>query len=205
MSESKSVTPQPSTETTEPESTHTPRPLPRAGRWLRNRIGGAQNWSAQRKGAVFVPLTVLAIALLAAVTLLGIRIHSNSTINDAKASALATANENVPKLLSYKFDTVEKDLGDAPSTLTGDFKGEFVTLTQQTIIPSAKQANTVTNATVAGNSVVAASADSVTVLMFLNQSTTSKDSPDPKLDSSRVRVELRHIDDRWLIASLQPV
>jgi Mce-associated membrane protein len=107
--------------------------------------------------------------------------------------------------LTYKFDSVDKDLADASNALTGDFKDQFVALTRQTIVPAAKQANIVTSASVAGNSVVKASADSVTVLMFVNQSTTSKDSPSPKLDSSRVRVELEHVGGRWLVSNLQPV
>jgi len=179
--------------------------LPRGWRWFRLFVGGVGQWSAKRKTAVFVPLCVLFAALVVAVSLLGLKIHSNDGIADAQASALAAANASVPKLLSYKFESVEKDLGDASNALTGDFKDQFVALTQQSIIPAAKQGNIVTSASVAGNSVVSASDHSVTVLMFLNQSTTSKDSPNPKLDSSRVRVNLLQIGDEWLISNLQPV
>lgn len=179
--------------------------LPRAWRGLRSYAGDLGQWSGKRKAVVLTPMCILLIALIIAVGLLGVRIHSNDQIAAAKASALAASNDIVPKLLSYRFDSIEKDLGDASNALTGDFKDQFVSLTQQTIIPSAKQASIVTATTVAGTSVVSASADSATVLMFLNQSTTSSDAPNPKLDSSRVRVQMHKVGDEWLIANLEPV
>lgn len=168
-------------------------------------LGGIQQQYSKHRKVVLIALSVLLIGLITAVAVLGVRIHSDGAIDDAKTGALAAANDNVVKLLSYRFDTVDADLGAAAQLLTGDFAGEFSTLATQTIIPAAKEAGTVTTATVAASALVDASADAVTVLLFLNQSTTSKESPNPKLDSSRVRVELVSVGDKWLISSLVPV
>lgn len=177
------------------------RAVSRAGRL----IGGVRSWSPRRRLAVFAILGLLIIGLGAATGVAGVRVHSNNAVADAKRSALAAANENVPKVLSYKFDTAATELEAASQLLTGAFADDYIELTKQTIIPAAQQAATVTNATVVASAVVDGSEDSVTVLLFLNQSTTSKDYPDPKLDSSRVRVELESVGDRWLISSLTPV
>ena len=59
--------------------------------------------------------------------------------------------------------------------------------------------------TVQGGSVVADSKDDATTLLFLNQVTTSKDTPQAVTSGSRVRVELRHEDGRWLVSQLTPV
>ncbi|WP_063016508.1 hypothetical protein [Nocardia nova] len=170
--------------------------------WTAARIEG---WSRRRKTLVLVPLAMWLIALIAAVTVMGIRIQHNDSVNTARTSALATADSSVPKLLSYRADSAEQDLDAAANLLTGDFKNRFQSLVKDTIIPAATEHQTVTKASVAGKSVVDATSDSVTVLMFIDQTTSSKESPQPRLDASRVRIRLNHVGDQWLISELQPV
>ncbi|MFF3572713.1 hypothetical protein ACFYXQ_33585 [Nocardia jiangxiensis] len=164
-----------------------------------------EGWPRRRKTLVLTPLALVTIGLIAAVTVLGVRIHDNDDVQAAKGAALAAAVTNVPKILSYRADSADNDLESAANLLTGDFKNRFQTLVKDTIIPAAKQHQTVTNATVAAKSVVDGTSDAVTVLLFIDQSTTSKDAPAPRLDASRVRIHMDRIGDRWLISGLEPV
>jgi Mce-associated membrane protein len=43
------------------------------------------------------------------------------------------------------------------------------------------------------------------VLVFINQTTTTSDKPDPSMTSSSVKVSLTHVDGKWLISSFDPV
>ncbi|MCD2107125.1 hypothetical protein O4214_21440 [Rhodococcus erythropolis] len=186
-------------------STTAPQPIPvRRGRFSRT-ADRVDRWSARRRSTVLIPLGVVAAALSATVVLLGMELRTDSLVSSAKVDALDAANINVPKILSYNADSIDADLSAAAGHLTSDFKTQFVNLTQQSIIPPAKQLGITTAASVAANSVVSATPDAVTVLMFLNQSTTTTESSTPKLDSSRVRVDLQKVDGNWLISGLQPV
>ena len=53
--------------------------------------------------------------------------------------------------------------------------------------------------------IVAASTDQVTVLVLLDQTTTSKATKKGRLDGSRDRVVMRKVGGTWLIAALDPV
>ena len=46
---------------------------------------------------------------------------------------------------------------------------------------------------------------SATVLVFINQTTTSKENPDGSFAASAVKVGLKKINDTWLISSFDPV
>ncbi|WP_216892871.1 hypothetical protein [Nocardia alni] len=184
---------------------------PRAALFTRIRLAPrtfarrVEGWSRRRKTLVLTPLVLVTIGLIAAATVLGVRIHDYDDVRAARGAALAAAETNVPKILSYRAETADHDLDSAANLLTGDFENRFRTLIKDTIIPAAKQHQTVTTATVVGRSVVDGTSDSVTVLLFIDQSTTSKDTPQPRLDASRVRIHMDRVGDRWLISGLEPV
>lgn len=52
---------------------------------------------------------------------------------------------------------------------------------------------------------ISADAGTVTLLLFLNQNTTSTKYEGPRLDGSRIRVTMTKVDENWLISDLVPV
>ncbi|MGH3558044.1 MAG: twin-arginine translocation pathway signal, partial [Mycobacterium sp.] len=62
-----------------------------------------------------------------------------------------------------------------------------------------------TTAAVVTGSVSELHPDSAVVLLFVNQSTTSKDTPDPSISASSVQVTLTKADGKWLISKFDPV
>jgi Mce-associated membrane protein len=46
--------------------------------------------------------------------------------------------------------------------------------------------------------------DSAVVLLFIHQTTTSKEKPEPILTANSVRVTLTKVNGSWLIAKFEP-
>ncbi|WP_059017812.1 hypothetical protein [Mycobacterium sp. M26] len=115
------------------------------------------------------------------------------------------AREGTVALLSYAPDTLDKDLANAKSHLTGEFLKYYSQFTDQIVAPAAKQKGVKTEATVARSAVSQIEPDRAVVLVFVNQVTTSKDRPDPALATSSVMVTLVKEQDRWKISEFNPV
>lgn len=115
------------------------------------------------------------------------------------------AREGTVALLSYAPDTLDKDLANAKSHLTGEFLKYYSQFTDQIVAPAAKQKGVKTEATVARSAVSQIEPERAVVLVFVNQVTTSKDRPDPALATSSVMVTLVKEQDRWKISEFNPV
>ena len=126
-------------------------------------------------------------------------------IRDRQKQVTDAARAGTVALLSYAPDSLDKDLANAKSHLTGEFLKYYSQFTDQIVAPAAKQKGVKTEATVAKAAVSELHADDAVVLVFVNQVTTSKDRPDPALATSSVVVKLTKTDGRWLISEFNPV
>ncbi|GAC49170.1 hypothetical protein [Gordonia aichiensis] len=150
----------------------------------------------------------LAVAVLVAAGLFGYffaQLHSDNARIEDENTALAVMRKTVPTLLSYRAKEIDKDFDSKYDLLTGKFHDDFKKLSTESIIPEAKKRDLVTNAKVAESGVIGTTGDSVTILMFINQTTSSSDEPTPKIDGSRVKVTTTRADNTWKISALQPV
>jgi Mce-associated membrane protein len=125
---------------------------------------------------------------------------------DAQAakSAIAAASDGTIAILSYSPDTLDRDFSSARSHLTGDFLSYYDQFTQQIVAPAAKQKAVKTTAVVLRGALTDFHPDSATVLLFINQSTQSRDRPEPTTTSSSVLVTLTKADGKWLISQFNP-
>jgi len=122
----------------------------------------------------------------------------------ARIESVAAAKDSTIALLSYKSDTVEKDLEAAKSRMTGTFKESYSQLINDVVIPGAKREHISTTATVPAAASVSATPDHAVTLLFVNQSAVIDNSP-PTDTTSSVRVTLDKIGGRWLISGFDPV
>jgi Mce-associated membrane protein len=122
----------------------------------------------------------------------------------AGGQALAAAQEGAIALLSYAPDSLDRDLATARSHLTGDFLTYYSQFADQILTPAAKQKDVHATATVVRAAVIDARPDSAQVLLFINQSTTSRDNPTPAQAASSVKVGLAKVDGSWRISSFDP-
>jgi Mce-associated membrane protein len=147
-----------------------------------------------------------AIALLLALGAGYLKWMDNSVRNDevARDESLKAAKDSTVALLSYKPDTVEQQLHAARDLLTGDFRDSYTSLTNDVVIPGAKQKQISAVATVPAAASVSANPRHAVVLVFVNQTViVGQDAPTDT--ASSVRVTMDKVGDRWLISKFDPV
>ena len=123
----------------------------------------------------------------------------------AAKTALDAATNGTVALLSYAPESLDKDFATAKSHLTGDFLSYYTQFTEQVVTPAAQQKSVKTTASVVRAAVSELKPNSAVVLVFVNQSTTSKENPDGAFAVSSVKVSLNKVDSAWLISSFDPV
>jgi Mce-associated membrane protein len=128
--------------------------------------------------------------------------QTDSSVANAVANA---ASEGTVALLSYSPESLDKDFANAKTHLSGDFLSYYNQFTEQIVAPAAKQKSLKTNARVLGAAVQDLHPNSAVVLVLVDQSTTSKDNPDPAMASSSVLVSLTRVNGAWLITKFDPV
>jgi len=122
----------------------------------------------------------------------------------ARAESVRVAGEDAVALLSYRADSVDKDLGAARERLTGDFKDAYGALIREVVIPGAKEKHISAVAKVSAAASVSATANHAVVLVFLNQTVTVGDGT-PTDTAPVVRVTLDKVKGRWLVSHFDPV
>lgn len=122
----------------------------------------------------------------------------------ASAEALAAAQQGAVALLSYAPATLDEDLATARSHLTGEFLTYYSQFADQILVPAAKQKDVHASAAVVRSAVMDARPDSAHVLLFINQSTISRDNPTSVQAASSVKVGLVKVDGTWRISSFDP-
>ncbi|MEY8014628.1 twin-arginine translocation pathway signal [Mycobacterium servetii] len=168
---------------------------------------GAQ---VKRRSSGKVLPAVLALLVVASLGLLGglyyfSYLPDRETDGAAAKAAITAASEGTVAVLSYSPDTLDRDFSSAKSHLTGDFLTYYNQFTREIVAPAAKQKSVKTNAVVLRAAISEFRPGAATVLLFVNQSTQSKDRPEPTLTSSSVLVKLDKADGKWLISSFNPV
>jgi Mce-associated membrane protein len=146
------------------------------------------------------------LALILALTAGFLKYVDNSVRDNRTASieSVQAAKDSTVALLSYKPETVEKQLGDARSLLTGEFRQSYTDLTTNVVIPGAKEQQISASARVPAAASVAANPSHAVVLVFVNQ-TVVIGSGAPSDTASSVRVTLDKVGDKWLISKFDPV
>jgi Mce-associated membrane protein len=146
----------------------------------------------------------LALSLTSAAGFLKWQDASSSEAAVARTESVRAATESTIALLSYRPDTVQKDLESARSRLTGTFLNAYTSLTHDVVIPGAKQKQISAVATVPAAASTSATVNHAVVLLFVNQ-TVIVGQDAPTNTASSVRVTLDKIGGRWLISQFDPV
>ncbi|WP_181778809.1 hypothetical protein [Pseudonocardia pini] len=169
------------------------------------RLTQAPGRFATRPRAVGIAAAALALVLVAGTVTFGLLALNGSAVQQARVDAVAAAEEAVPRLLSYDHTTLEAETPQRLELLTGSFKDDYAQLMRDVVLPAARQSSLITSTELVDSGVVTEDGpDTVTVLLFLNQSTGAQGQV-PDVAGSRVRATLERPDDRWLVSELTPV
>jgi len=165
--------------------------------------------ASARRGVPGLALLIVAAVVVAAFVAANVWLYlvrsNNDAIETARDAAVTSARERVPAMLSYKYTDITDYVAAAPDNSTGQFKKDFTQLIARVIAPAATSQKIVTNAQVKSAGVIEAHADSVVVLVMLDQTTTSKSIKGSRVDGSRVRVVMTRTGSTWLVSSLTPI
>lgn len=168
-------------------------------------VGRAVHWCKTR----WLPLLAAVLLVGAAASTAGLYFYQyrpdQQTDSAAARTAIAAASDGTVALLSYSPDSLDHDFSAAKTHLTGDFLAYYNQFTEQIVAPAAKQKGVKTTAAVIQSAVSELHPDRAVVLLFVNQSTTSTDKPDPAQRSSSVLVTLAKVNGAWLISKFDPV
>jgi Mce-associated membrane protein len=122
----------------------------------------------------------------------------------AGAESVRVATDSTIAILSYRPESVDRDLAVATDRLTGVFREQYKQLVGDVVAPGAKQQHITAVATVPAAASVSASENHAVVLIFVDQTTTiGNDSPTQT--TSSVRVTLDKVRGGWLISQFDPV
>jgi Mce-associated membrane protein len=131
--------------------------------------------------------------------------HREAQLRNRSKEASGAARTSVVKLLSYTPSNVLEDLGNESELLTGSFKDNYEQLVRTTIAPASAESQVTANATVVTSGVVKRGRDRVELLMFINVSSTSKQSATPNVTGSRVLVTVKRAGGAWRISAIKPI
>ena len=157
-----------------------------------------------RRRLIAVCLSVVTAAALVAALYFG-QYRADQQISAAETAVVSAASQGAAALLSYAPDSLDRDLAAAQTHLTGEFLTYYREFADQIVAPAAKQRDVHAAATTVRSAPVEVHADHAKVLLFLDQTTTSRDNPDPVQSASSVMVGLAKVDGHWLISSLDPL
>ena len=171
----------------------------------RDLVGRVRQGARRQWATIALALALVAAAGLAAWTYFFVYQPDRETDSAAADSAIKAASDGTVALLSYSPDSLDKDFATAKSKLTGSFLSYYTQFTEQIVAPAAKQKAVKTEAAVVRAAVSEIRPDNAVVLVFINQTTESKDRPDASFINSAVRVTMQKVDGGWLISSFDPV
>lgn len=159
--------------------------------------------SARWRSIVATLLVVTAMGVAAGLYFVVYR--PDQRVGDAAAHrAIQAASEGSVAVLSYAPDNLNRDFAKAKSYLTGNFLAYYTKFSEQ-IAALAQQKRVTQTAKVVRAAVSELHPDSAVVLVFINQTATSKDKPAPQTTANSARVTLTKVKGAWLISELDPL
>ena len=164
-----------------------------------------------RRQITLKPIPVILVLLLLASAGLATWLYfqyyrpDQQTSQSVARAAINAASDGTVALLSYSSDSLDKDFASARTHLSGDFLSYYDQFTSQVVAPAAKQKALKTSTHVVRVAVQELRPTSAVVLVFADQSTTSKDNPEPSMAARSVLVNLALVDGKWLITKFTPV
>jgi Mce-associated membrane protein len=154
-------------------------------------------------------LLVVVLPVLALILALGVGYLKwlDGTARESRVAAeqsIRAASDSTIAILSYKPETVDRDLKAAADRLAEPFRQQYTQLVNDVVAPGAKQQHITAVATVPAAASVLATGKHAVVLVFVDQTTTIGNDA-PTQSTSSVRVSLEKVDGRWLISQFDPV
>lgn len=107
------------------------------------------------------------------------------------------------RLFSFDYRTLEADLAAQRAVTTGTFTNEVEAQTSPAIRIVAARIQAHVEAAASAAAIVRQDGTTATVLVFVDQSVTSRALPAPRVDRNRLEVSMTRVGDRWLVSGVK--
>jgi Mce-associated membrane protein len=145
---------------------------------------------------------VIFIAALATSGYLGWQLWQDKQIEQASQQAQQAAVAYAQILTSIDSNKVDENFAQVLDGSTGEFKDMYSQSSvqlRQLLIDNKATAHGV----VLDSAVQSASKDKVVVLLFVDQAVSNTSVPDPRVDRSRIKMTMEHVDGRWRASKVE--
>jgi Mce-associated membrane protein len=120
----------------------------------------------------------------------------------AREDGLTQAATLTQKVLSYNWQTLDKDVSGAEAVMEPSFRSEYAKTMASVRAQTVQNQVTLTAQTVA-SSIVSASPTKVVALVFVNQVTKAKSTTNTRIDQNRVLVTLTRHGGEWRVSQMK--
>lgn len=145
---------------------------------------------------------VVFVALLVAVGFLGWKLWQQREVAQAGEQAQQAAVSYAQVLTSIDSTKVDENFNKVLEGATGEFKDMYSQSSEQLrqlLIENEAKAHGV----VVESAVQSESEDTVVVLLFVDQSVSNTQVPDPRVDRSRIKMTMEDVDGRWRASKVE--
>ena len=122
----------------------------------------------------------------------------------ARAELPGLAAQQIPIILGFDYQTIERSRTDAYQLLTPEFRREYEDDTTKNVIPAARDRQIISQVNVVGVGMLDAHRDSGSVMVYMNRVLTDK-TKQPLYDGSRLRVDYEKVGKDWRIKDITPI
>lgn len=147
-------------------------------------------------------LTALLLALAGAGGFFGWHYLKVRQVANAGAAALNTANSYAVTLTSVDTNNLDANFAAVLDGSTGEFRDMYAQSSSQLrkLLIDHKATG---HGVVVNSAVKSATTDEVVVLLFVDQTVTNTEVPDPRVDRSRMVMTMQNVDGRWKAAKVE--
>ncbi|VEG45625.1 membrane protein [Mycolicibacterium flavescens] len=159
----------------------------------------ARNW---RRPALRGALVLAFVTLLGTTGFLGWQLWQERQVAQAGEQARAAAVTYAQVLTSIDSAKVDENFDAVLDGATGEFKDMYSQSSsqlRQLLIDNKASAHGV----VLESAVQSAAKDRVVVLLFVDQSVSNTNVPDPRIDRSRIKMTMENVDGRWRASKVE--
>lgn len=157
--------------------------------------------SKWRRRAALAILAAVLLGLAGATGYLGWQYRTERAVRAAGTEALRTADAYAVTLTSVDTNNLDADFKAVLDGSTGEFRDIYAKSSaqlRQLLIDHKATGHGV----VVDSAIKSASRDEVVVLLFVDQTVTNTEMPDPRVDRSRIVMTMRKIDGAWKAAKV---
>jgi len=123
---------------------------------------------------------------------------------EARTELPQLAAQQIPIILGFDYQTIERSRTDAYRLLTSDFRREYEDDTTKNVIPAARERQLISQVNVVGVGMLDAHRDSGSVMVYMNRVLTDK-TKQPLYDGSRLKVDYQKVGQDWRIENITPI